>query len=664
MQARDANNNVAENFSGNVSLNASATGGSNFNGGTASASAVAGVASFNALALNNAANGYTVTAASTGLTGGTSNSFNVTARIPRGHQRARERPSRETRSTSRSRRATRTTTSRRTSTGTCRSTPTPPAAAIRASRSARLGERGGRARRPSPALTLRNAANGYTVTASSFGRCTSRREQLLQRHGHAPRGARDRERPRRRLVHTSRFRRATSTTTSRRTSRLRHRLTPRADGRLELRPAARLAGRGGGGRDLQRPGAQQRGERLHGHRDERGAHGRHEQLLQRHRPIPRRHQRDREHASRETRSASRSRRATRTTASRRTSTGTCRSPPTPPAAATRTSRRRPSRRARRPARRPSPRSRCVTRRTATRSRRRARGSTSGVSNSFNVTAHAPRRARDRKRPRRRPVQRHGGGARREQQRRRELHRERVARRERAAGGSNFNAAARPARRDGRGRDLQRAALLNDAANGYTVTASSAGLDRRHEQLLQRHRAIARRGDRDRERPRRRPVQRPGGGPRRASGHAARRELQREPCRSPRTSPPAARASRPRSPQSAAAGIGDLLRAAASERRERLHGHGVEPARSISGDEQLLQRDRRALVVLAIANVRAGDPFNVTVEARDANEQRRRELHRDRLARRERPRGRLGLRRRARPAKRDGRGGDLQRRCSF
>ena len=34
-QARDANNNVAENFTGNVNLNAAATGGSNFNGGTA-----------------------------------------------------------------------------------------------------------------------------------------------------------------------------------------------------------------------------------------------------------------------------------------------------------------------------------------------------------------------------------------------------------------------------------------------------------------------------------------------------------------------------------------------------------------------------------------------------------------------------------------------------
>ena len=35
VEARDANNIVAENFSGNVNLDAAATGGSNFNGGTA-----------------------------------------------------------------------------------------------------------------------------------------------------------------------------------------------------------------------------------------------------------------------------------------------------------------------------------------------------------------------------------------------------------------------------------------------------------------------------------------------------------------------------------------------------------------------------------------------------------------------------------------------------
>ncbi len=108
VQARDGNNNLAENFNGTVSLNAAATGGSNFNGGTASQSAVAGTATFNSLVLNNAANNYTVTASSTGLTSGVSNSFNVTATHPR---RARESRTSapETRSTSRCRVATRTT---------------------------------------------------------------------------------------------------------------------------------------------------------------------------------------------------------------------------------------------------------------------------------------------------------------------------------------------------------------------------------------------------------------------------------------------------------------------------------------------------------------------------------------------------------------------------
>ena len=39
VEGRDANNNVAENFTGNVNLNAAATGGSNFNGGTANVAA-------------------------------------------------------------------------------------------------------------------------------------------------------------------------------------------------------------------------------------------------------------------------------------------------------------------------------------------------------------------------------------------------------------------------------------------------------------------------------------------------------------------------------------------------------------------------------------------------------------------------------------------------
>jgi hypothetical protein len=80
VQARDANNNVAENFTGNVALDAAAVGGSNFVGGTANVAAVAGNASFVGVVLNNAADGYTATASAAGLTSGVSNAFNVTAR--------------------------------------------------------------------------------------------------------------------------------------------------------------------------------------------------------------------------------------------------------------------------------------------------------------------------------------------------------------------------------------------------------------------------------------------------------------------------------------------------------------------------------------------------------------------------------------------------------
>src|SRR6185503_2600989 len=78
-EARDANNTVAENFTGNVALDAAAVGGSNFVGGTRTAAAVAGTATFAGLVLNNAANGYVVSATAAGLTSGVSNSFNVTA---------------------------------------------------------------------------------------------------------------------------------------------------------------------------------------------------------------------------------------------------------------------------------------------------------------------------------------------------------------------------------------------------------------------------------------------------------------------------------------------------------------------------------------------------------------------------------------------------------
>ena len=54
---------LAENFAGNVILDASAAiGGSNFNGGTQNATAAGGTASFTNLALNDAADGYMILA--------------------------------------------------------------------------------------------------------------------------------------------------------------------------------------------------------------------------------------------------------------------------------------------------------------------------------------------------------------------------------------------------------------------------------------------------------------------------------------------------------------------------------------------------------------------------------------------------------------------------
>ena len=78
VEARDANNVLAENFAGGLNLDAAAIGGSNFTGGTQTAAAVAGVATFNSLTLNNAANSYLITGSAAGLSNGVSNAFNVT----------------------------------------------------------------------------------------------------------------------------------------------------------------------------------------------------------------------------------------------------------------------------------------------------------------------------------------------------------------------------------------------------------------------------------------------------------------------------------------------------------------------------------------------------------------------------------------------------------
>jgi hypothetical protein len=77
VEARDSNNVQDATFNGSVTLSAGAAGGSNFTANNVQ-NAVAGSATFTVF-LNNAANGYVLTASSGGLTGGLSNSFNVTA---------------------------------------------------------------------------------------------------------------------------------------------------------------------------------------------------------------------------------------------------------------------------------------------------------------------------------------------------------------------------------------------------------------------------------------------------------------------------------------------------------------------------------------------------------------------------------------------------------
>jgi len=78
VEARDGNDALAENFAGNVNVNAAAAGGSNFVGGTQTTPAVAGAATFANLVLNTAADTYTITASAIGLISGLSNTFNVT----------------------------------------------------------------------------------------------------------------------------------------------------------------------------------------------------------------------------------------------------------------------------------------------------------------------------------------------------------------------------------------------------------------------------------------------------------------------------------------------------------------------------------------------------------------------------------------------------------
>ena len=75
--ARDALGNTATGFNGNVTVNIGANPGSSTLSGTRTLAAINGVASYQALSLNNTGTGYTLTAAAGGLTGTTSTPFNI-----------------------------------------------------------------------------------------------------------------------------------------------------------------------------------------------------------------------------------------------------------------------------------------------------------------------------------------------------------------------------------------------------------------------------------------------------------------------------------------------------------------------------------------------------------------------------------------------------------
>src|SRR5438034_840669 len=76
--AQDPQGNTATVFTGNVTVALGANPGSGVLAGTATVAAVGGVASFAGLSVNKTGNGYTLTAAATGLTPGTSTPFNIT----------------------------------------------------------------------------------------------------------------------------------------------------------------------------------------------------------------------------------------------------------------------------------------------------------------------------------------------------------------------------------------------------------------------------------------------------------------------------------------------------------------------------------------------------------------------------------------------------------
>ncbi len=80
--AEDAYNNVATGFSGSETVALLANPGGSTLGGTLTATATGGMASFSGLNLNNPGSGYTLTVTSAGLTSATSGSFTVVANNP------------------------------------------------------------------------------------------------------------------------------------------------------------------------------------------------------------------------------------------------------------------------------------------------------------------------------------------------------------------------------------------------------------------------------------------------------------------------------------------------------------------------------------------------------------------------------------------------------
>src|SRR5205823_4319489 len=80
--AQDAQGNVATAFSGSVTVALGANPGGGTLAGTATVTAMNGVASFSGLSVNKAGSGYTLTAAATGLRTSTSALFSTTVAAP------------------------------------------------------------------------------------------------------------------------------------------------------------------------------------------------------------------------------------------------------------------------------------------------------------------------------------------------------------------------------------------------------------------------------------------------------------------------------------------------------------------------------------------------------------------------------------------------------